>query len=65
MIATHSPVDLKYSVTAEITRSERRGIARKYNKAFEKSPLICPTSLDDDYVAHLLAISTIRSMSAN
>lgn len=40
----------------ERQNTERRGIARKYNKAFEKSPLICPTSLDDDYVAHLYVL---------
>jgi aminotransferase EvaB len=37
----------------ERQNTERRDIARKYNKAFEALPLICPSSLGDDYVAHL------------
>ena len=44
----------------ERQNTERRDIARKYNKAFEKFPLICPISLDDDYVAHLYVVQVSK-----
>lgn len=34
----------------------RREIAKQYNEAFSDLPLLCPSSLDEDYVAHLYVI---------
>lgn len=39
---------------------ERRSIAAKYNAAFAALPLQCPGSLEDDYVAHLYVVRSVR-----
>jgi aminotransferase EvaB len=38
------------------SNSERREVARKYNAAFGDLPLRCPSSLGEDYVAHLYVV---------
>lgn len=38
--------------------SERREIAHRYNAAFSELPVACPSSLGEDYVAHLYVIRT-------
>jgi len=35
---------------------ERREIARQYNEAFSDLPMACPSSLGEDYVAHLYVV---------
>lgn len=40
--------------------SERRRIAARYNQAFSNLPVTTPSSLGDDYVAHLYVLRTDR-----
>ena len=40
--------------------AQRRAIARRYNEAFSLLPLQLPSSLGDDYVAHLYVVRTAQ-----